>query len=58
MTTKYTWDERPVHKEVTTGKSLCGYDSFSLRYEREHGDVTCRKCLRALDKLKLTGAPK
>lgn len=43
-------DDRPVHKEVGTGESLCGYVSFSLRYEREHGEVTCRKCLAKLKK--------
>ena len=53
-------DERPVHKEVSTGHSRCGYVSFSLRYEREHGDVTCVRCLRALEKdamLKVRNTP-
>lgn len=44
-------DERPVHKETHTGHSLCGYVSFSLRYEREGGEVTCQKCLRRMAKM-------
>lgn len=44
-------DERPVHfEDGRYGETPHGMLGFHLRFTRMRGDVTCRRCLAALDR--------